>query len=73
MGSGEDSDETSGEIKIGVDFTTDPAALRKVTRRVDCTILEVNQTKATIRDDPLNIEAEIDLKKVSAVRLFYHF
>ena len=68
LDSGEALDEDSGEIKVGVDFTTDPAALRKVTRRVDCTILEVNHTKAKIRNDPLNIEAKIDLKKVSAVR-----
>ena len=58
-----------GEIEnVGVDFTTDPAALRKVTKRVDCTILEVNNTKAKIRNDPINAEAIVDLKKVSAVR-----
>ena len=58
-----------GEIEnVGVDFTTDPAALRKVTKRVDCTILEVNNTKAKIRNDPINAEVDVDLKKVSAVR-----
>ena len=63
-----------GEIEnVGVDFTTDPAALRKVTRRVDCTILEVSPTRAKRRPEQIDEEASIDLKSVRAVREFYHF
>ena len=70
------SDVFGENENVEVDFTTDPAALRKVTKRngVNCTILEVDHTNARVRDDiRQENESEIDLKRVRMVSWFKKF